>query len=85
MSKQTFKYLRYTAKCVGLAFIVPSVSFLVAQLLLAPQPKYTRRFEFVAAVIIGGLFWALDRLWSTLKDLKEIQQEIDENNRSKKQ
>ncbi len=79
MSKQTFRYFRYYAKWFGLVFVLAGVLLFILQFV----PIYTGKGVVFWIFVIGGFAWGLDTLWGTLKDIKEIAKEINDNRHPK--
>lgn len=79
MGKQTFRYVRYVAKWIGLVFVLAGVLLFIIKFV----PTYTGKGALFVLFIVGGLFWGLDTLWSTLNSIKGIAQEINDNRHPK--
>jgi len=77
MRQQTFRYSRYVAKWIGLVFALAGVFIFIIQFL----PTYTGKGVVFWIFIAGGILWALDTLWSTLDDVREIADAINEHHR----
>jgi len=63
------------AKCVSLPFVFAGVFLFIFQFL----PDYTGKGISFWIFFGGGIFWALDTLWSTMKDATDICKEIKEH------
>lgn len=79
MRKQTFRYVRFYAKWLGLTFILAGVLLFILQFV----PTYTGKGVLFWIFVIAGFAWGLDTLWSTLKDIGEIAKEIKDNRHPK--
>jgi len=75
MYSQLFRYFRITAKCVSLPFVLSGVFLFIFHFL----PDYAGKGVSFWVFFGGGMFWALDTLWVTMKGVTEIGKEIKEH------
>jgi hypothetical protein len=69
-------YTRLIAKVTGLVATLTAIFIFMLQYL----PTYLKIGRgWLIGFIIVSILWAWDILWSTLKDLKELGEEIDKN------
>lgn len=71
--------VRLTAKAVSLTFGLCGVLLFILQFV----PTYTGRGVVFVIFVIGGFIWALDTIWSTLNDMKEIARGSNNNQQTK--
>lgn len=79
MGKQTFRYVRYFAKWIGLVFVLAGVLLFILQFV----PTYTGKGVVFVGFVVAGFIWALDTLWSSLNEIREIGKQIGDHRKPK--
>lgn len=67
MYKQGFRYFRLIAKFVSLTFVLVGVFIFVLQFL----PAYVGTGIWLYVFIVGGSFWAVETLFTSLDDIRQ--------------